>query len=110
MDKLFMFKLNGLVNITYPDGFNYTHGHSGALLSGCYYLVVAEKSGKIVFNDPRPVVEYSPGKMGGPNARTFSVMPKTGQLIIFPSWLEHSVLPNQSNSKRISFPINADPV
>ncbi|WP_405000881.1 putative 2OG-Fe(II) oxygenase [Hydrogenovibrio sp.] len=33
--------------------------------------------------------------------------PKTGQLVLFPNWLEHSVMPNESNETRVSIPMNA---
>lgn len=103
------FKLHGSVNITDPGGFNMQHGHAGALYSGCYYVRVPENSGDITFHDPRPGAVYSPLK----SKQSFGSLqvlftPQEGQLVLFPSWLEHSVQPNDSDVSRISIPINAD--
>jgi uncharacterized protein (TIGR02466 family) len=37
-----------------------------------------------------------------------SVQPKTGSLIIFPSWLMHYVVPNENKDDRISLAFNAE--
>lgn len=102
------YRLDGSVNITDPGGFNMQHGHSRCLFSGCYYLQVPEHSGGIAFHDPRAGAVYSPLRCDGPFGSDEQVlMPKAGQLVLFPSWLEHSVQPNESNATRISIPINA---
>jgi len=36
------------------------------------------------------------------------IIPKNGLIVIFPSWLNHSVLPNKSNKNRISISFNID--
>lgn len=102
------FKLVGSVNITEPGGYNVQHNHAGCFLSGCYYLKVPPNSGEIVFHDPRPgsanAMMRTPGSYG---SLARAVQPLEGQLVLFPSWLEHSVRPNESDEARISIPMNA---
>jgi uncharacterized protein (TIGR02466 family) len=38
----------------------------------------------------------------------FSHQPKVGELLLFPSWLPHFVLPNTSNEERISVSFNIE--
>ena len=99
------------VNLTYPNGYNVKHVHQGCLLSACYYLDVPDNSGKLALHDPRPGSVFSPLRtdgIQGPMPRT--IQPYSGLLVVFPSWLEHSVEPNLSDKPRISIPVNAVPV
>lgn len=105
------FSLEGSINITDPQGYNRVHGHAQNLLSGCYYLNVPEHSGGIEFHEPRLGAKYSPLQpMGVFGSQAIVLQPKAGQLILFPSWLEHAVQENQSNQSRYSIPINAKPL
>jgi hypothetical protein len=54
----------------------------------------------VVFEDPRGSLP--------PFGKTVHVVPKVGQLIIFPSWLVHSVLPTLTATPRISVSFNYD--
>jgi uncharacterized protein (TIGR02466 family) len=60
-----------------------THFHENSGLSGVYYVQVPCGSGGIAFYDPR----------GGrpPFTSTHKHDPKEGELLVFPSWLQHSV-------------------
>jgi len=104
------FHLDAAVNLTDPGGYNVQHGHEYVYLSGCFYLRVPENSGNIVFLDPRPGAKYSiavsANEMGSTNVQ---VLPREGQLLIFPGWLEHRVEENMSNEARISVVMNAIP-
>ena len=69
-----------------------------------------ENCGDIVFYDPRParfshILKKSPNSL---NAMINSIKPIEGYLILFPSYLEHSVNSNISKNERIviSFNIN----
>lgn len=101
------FRLSAWVNLTFPGGYNVQHGHQRAYLSGCFYLDTPENSGRIAFADPRPAAVYSPTDMKGEmSTRRVMLQPMAGQLLIFPSWLEHSVEMNESTQDRISIPMN----
>lgn len=81
---------------------NLIHSHGERChFSGVYYVDIPENSGAIVFRDPRPSATNSATrKLGYSDCEHF--FPHTGQLLIFPPWLDHYVLPNESDHDRIS--------
>ena len=90
---------------------NLRHQHGNSTISGAYYVRAPKNSGDIVFYDPRPAPVYSHPFSSAPNslnAMVNSVTPSEGVLVLFPSYLDHSVNPNLSNDERIviSFNIN----
>ena len=91
------------------DAWNQKHHHSNSDLSAAYYVSAHEKCGDIVFYDPRPApvhnhpISKTPNNL---NATVNSIKPEPGMLILFPSYLEHSVNPNLSNKKRIVISFN----
>lgn len=85
-----------------PGSANKSHIHPGSHWSGVYYVHAPEKAGQISFQDPRAVqlmsmLAYKPNQKRPKEAWT-SVQydPTPGRLLIFPSWLYHSVAPNMS--------------
>ena len=92
---------------------NQKHHHSNSDLSAAYYVTAKEGCGDIIFYDPRPAKVYKHPIANKPNllnANNNGVKPEPGMLILFPSYLEHSVNPNTSNHERIviSFNINLE--
>ena len=92
---------------------NQKHHHSNSDLSAAYYVSAHENCGDIVFYDPRPAPVYKhpiPKSTNNLNATVNSIKPEAGMLVLFPSYLEHSVNPNMSDKKRIviSFNINLE--
>ena len=90
---------------------NLRHQHGNSTISGAYYVRAPKNSGDIVFYDPRPApVYFHPlsTKPNSLNAMQNAVNPVEGGLVLFPSYLDHSVNPNLSNEERIviSFNIN----
>ena len=90
---------------------NMRHIHPNNFISAAYYVKAPEKSGDIVFYDPRsantirsPIVS----KTNKLNSNIFSVQPREGLLVLFPSYIHHSVNRNSSEEERIvlSFNIN----
>ena len=89
--------------------FNQRHHHGNSDLSAAYYVTAKENCGDIVFYDPRPAPVYRHPIAKSPNilnASVNSVKPEEGLLVLFPSYLEHSVNPNNSNDKRIVISFN----
>ena len=88
---------------------NQKHQHSNSDISAAYYVEAHENCGDIVFYDPRPARTYkhplakSPNKL---NATVNSIKPEPGMLVLFPSYLDHSVNTNLSNKKRIVISFN----
>ena len=103
-------KITNMWSIINEEGaFNQKHHHSNSDISAAYYVSAYDECGDIVFYDPRPARVYknpiakSPNKL---NATINSVKPENGLLVLFPSYLEHSVNPNLSNKKRVVISFN----
>lgn len=98
---------------------NAAHVHPGAYWSGCFYADDGGIAGKpdlggaIEFSDPRgplPLM-YAPAmKLGIEGCVTAGLAerfyPSSGDLLIFPSWLRHAVLPYLGDGERISVAFN----
>ena len=86
-----------------------THSHPNNFLSGVYYVRIHPGADTISFHDPRsqtriirpPVVELT-----SENTDQVVVRVTNGTLLMFPSYLEHSVDTNMSAEERISVSFN----
>ena len=88
---------------------NLRHQHGNSTISGAYYVRAPKNSGDIVFYDPRPAPVYSHPNASAPNslnAQVNSISPKEGALVLFPSYLDHSVNENFTNEERIVISFN----
>ena len=88
---------------------NLRHQHGNSTISGAYYVRAPENCGDIVFYDPRPAPVYSYPNAKQPNslnAQVNSISPKEGALVLFPSYLDHSVNENLSKNERIVISFN----
>ena len=85
------------------------HGHPNNFLSGVYYLRTHPGTDTLNFHDPRsqagvirpPVVELT-----AENTDQVVVKVNNGTLLVFPSYLQHSVDTNTSEEERISISFN----
>lgn len=89
-------------NVNGTGSYNHHHTHSG-VISGVFYLKVPENSGNLVLVNPS--VRSDGHFIRVPN---YSVNPQPLACIMFPSWLEHYVEPNQSDEDRISISFNTN--
>ena len=101
----FWFNING-----YKD-YNRTHDHPYSLISGVFYIDVNKDSGDIMFHNPQQPGLYDKGLTSVSERNTFNskiwrVSPTKNLLLLFPSWLFHSVEPNLSKKNRISMSFN----
>ena len=88
---------------------NLRHQHGNSTISGAYYVRAPINSGDIIFYDPRPAPVYSHPNVTNPNilnAQVNGVSPKEGALVLFPSYLDHSVNENKSAEERIVISFN----
>ncbi len=95
--------------INEKGAWNQKHHHSNSDISAAYYVNAYDNCGDIVFYDPRPARVYKypiSTKPNNLNATVNSIKPEPGLLVLFPSYLEHSVNPNMSNKKRIVISFN----
>ena len=103
-------KINNMWAIINTGGSaNLRHQHGNSTISGAYYVRAPINSGDIVFYDPRPAPVYSHPNVTNPNilnAQVNGVSPKEGALVLFPSYLDHSVNENKSDEERIVISFN----
>ena len=95
--------------INKKESFNEKHHHGNSALSAAYYVNANQDSGDIVFYDPRHAFIFShpeASQINDLNAQVKSITPKSGTLILFPSYLEHSVKPSTSEEDRIVISFN----
>ena len=95
--------------INTKEAWNQKHHHSNSDLSAAYYVSAHDNCGDIVFYDPRPAPVHNhpiSKSSNNLNATVNSVKPEPGMLVLFPSYLEHSVNPNLSDKKRIVISFN----
>lgn len=97
------------ININKKESFNALHTHGGEDFSLIYYIQVPQNSGAIVFETPVLHLRTSELKYNNQpffNSPEIRYVPKKYDLIIFPSWLAHSVESNKSDEDRISLAWN----
>lgn len=95
-----------------PKGYAQTHYHSFSVFSGVLYLDIPnEDSGGIKFYADNNNIftrsfSYDVYEDTVLNSTEYTYMPENGMLIIFPSFLRHSVNENNSNGNRYSLAFN----
>ena len=97
-------KLDSLwVNLLKSGGHHSGHIHPRSILSGTLYVEVPPGSGAIRFEDPRlPLMMAAPQRPD-----TFAtVVPISGLLLMWESWLRHEVLPGAGRGERLSISFN----
>ena len=92
-------RLSGWAVILKKGGFQKRHIHPEALISGVFYLDVPKETssqdtdeGNLLFSTKQPL----------------AVSPKAGQVVIFPSYMPHETIPQESNEDRICIAFNAN--
>jgi uncharacterized protein (TIGR02466 family) len=104
------FEVSGWAAVNRKGDYNTTHVHPGATWSGVYYVDAGDEAA----DAPGAVLEFShpvtaalmtffPGVL--PSARV--VRPENGMIILFPSYLQHSVRMYDGERPRICVPFNA---
>lgn len=88
---------------TPPNCFHHEHRHPNSIFSGVYYSEIA--GGMIELAVPRQFSKdfnfgYDYSGFDSVNASHWAIPTTPGTLIIFPSWINHMVKPNESNSDR----------
>jgi uncharacterized protein (TIGR02466 family) len=105
------FRTYAWANVNRSGHYNRLHLHPGEHWSGVYYVDAGRpddtipNNGVIEFLDPRPAARAMPVP-GFKFDRGISVLPQSGMLLLFPSWLDHWVSPYQGAGERISIAFN----
>ena len=116
-------RLNAWANVNRQGQGNEFHTHPGAYWSATYYVRDGgagdnpELGGEFEIQDPRGVAPAMLAPMlafrtaGGQSVGASEVIvPRAGNLVMFPSWLSHGVRPYHGDDVRISIAMNLTPV
>jgi uncharacterized protein (TIGR02466 family) len=100
------------LNIMNENVVHTAHIHPKSVISGTFYVSVPKNASQIQFQDPRMTqfmnAPTPDSKARIHNQRFISILPKSGDLILFESWLRHEVSLNKSKEPRISVSFNYD--
>jgi len=97
--------------INKKESYNVKHNHQNCYLSSAYYIKKPKNSGDITFYDPKEAKTYrfpEIEKHTPYSAETVTIEAEEGDLLIFPSYLYHSVGENLSDEERIVVSFNID--
>lgn len=90
--------LQSWVNYSVKWNYQSCHRHENSGISGTYYIQTNEEDGRLRFHSPIPFFEK--------HCNITNFTPQNGKLVLFPSWLQHSVEPNVTENTRISISFN----
>jgi uncharacterized protein (TIGR02466 family) len=104
-------RLEAWANVSERGNANQLHAHPGCFWSAVYYVRVDPgEGGELILHDPRmPMLHMHAPTLRFRHAGAEQLVhttPKAGTLIIFPSWLDHSVQPYLGDGLRISIAVN----
>lgn len=111
-------------NIIPPNGLNHMHAHPGNLWAAVLYLGMgldptshADEGGTFYVEDPRfPMAAMHDAGFrmkdvnGKQQAFQVALNLREGNLVVFPAWLRHGVMPYRGTGERISVALNIDAV
>ena len=98
------------VNINKPNSYNVKHDHPGSDMSGVIWVKVPENSGNLYFPHNNYFCRLREIENSKPFAKQgfgHEVKPQAGNVILFPSCLQHEVTRNKSDEERISISFNS---
>ena len=105
--------LNSWSNIHGPGEYSQIHCHANALISGVYYPIFPKKSGNLAFHkswgfknisDQAIQLEYE--EHNNITSGQYVLDISEGDIVLFPSHLDHSVYENKTNENRFSIAFN----
>ena len=104
------FEITGVwANVNARGAAHRMHSHPNNFLSGVYYVQTHEGADTINIHDPRSqtgIIRPPVTELTAENTDQVIVTVKNGTLLVFPSWLAHSVDANNSDETRISISFN----
>lgn len=101
-------------NVMRKGGMHNVHNHAQSQVSGTFYVQTDETMSAIVFHNPTTPFRMHDPVVGRPEdlspftSPTLAIKPKVGNMIIWPSWMQHHVEKMQVGGPRISISFNVD--
>lgn len=110
--------LQAWANVNRQGDYHNLHNHPHSWLSGTYYVAMPDQSGAvrhrddlnpgaISYFDPRAQANMGAVRGDGEFEPEVRLLPKAGELYLWPSFLHHLVHPNLVEAPRISISFNA---
>jgi len=90
------------INFSDRGGYQNYHSHTFSDISGCYYYQSTVEDGDIKFKSPSSAHISSSILLN----KYVAHKPLQGKLLLFPSFLEHAVMMNNTDNTRISISFN----
>ena len=117
ISKLVKFELQNSWMIKHtPEDYAPNHFHENSIFSGIFYLKVNQNSGELIFKKNSMWENIFPKSLNLPieqynnfNCKEWKILPEPGDIIIFPSHLDHRVNKNLSGEDRYSVAFNFFP-
>jgi len=98
------------INILPEGGTHSSHIHPHSVISGTTYVAMPDGTSALKLEDPRlPMMMAAPPRRRAarPDLQTFHyAAPKTGDVLLWESWLRHEVPMNMAEEDRISISFN----
>ncbi len=116
--RKFNWSIEMWANVNAPGDANQMHCHPAAYWSGVYYpdpggAEEEGKGGELLLEDPRYPLAYMTvpdlllrDEAGDPMYSQIAIRPVAGRIVLFPSWLRHSVRPHGGDRERVSIALN----
>lgn len=105
-------------NVSPPGAVNMSHAHPGVLWAAVYYVTTGgegeeDVGGELYLEDPRfPLPQMTLpgfraiGADGEPQETEYRILPRRGDLVLFPAWMRHGVRPHTGSGERIAIAMN----
>lgn len=95
------------MNANDPGNFQECHVHTHSYISGVYYPRAPKDGGKFEMDNPHRY-DWNPfeGEQVSSLSEVYGFVPSDGDLILFPSNIEHHVERNESDERRFSLAFN----
>lgn len=106
-------RLQMWLSVMRKGGFHGIHNHPGSVVSGTFYVQCNEKSAPLMLmnptrhlrmHEPRP----QPQDMGPFTSEQLMMKPEAGQMIVWPSWVDHHVMRHDDDQPRVAISFNVD--
>lgn len=98
------------VNFANLNDFHHKHNHPNSYLSGVFYIQADRAVDKInFFRDHIPIFEIESKEFNSWNSPGWSLQVGSGDLLLFPSYLNHSVDKIDAKRDRVSLSFNTFP-
>jgi uncharacterized protein (TIGR02466 family) len=87
------------------NNYGQLHNHGSADISGVYYYKTNEEDGDLFFENPAPAVKTSLC-FYDKYAQRMTHKPAVGKFLLFPAYLDHGIMSNNTENTRISLAFN----